>query len=301
MIITARSGYFMQKKLTLGVRAHDVGLEALSPSFSGGGFEVLADRVLSRRFGAVQFTMAHAFPELKPEQLNQGMAWRLRKAFESRDIQIAVLSCYINPIHPDLNEREKELACFYRYLEFCRDLKCNYVATETGSKNIDGSFHPDNHSSQVMGELLESLRRMVTWAGDFGVGVAIEGVSKFVAYSPEVIRKILDQINSVHLRVILDPANLLEPSAGGDIRQQYINLVKESFDLYGDDIIAIHLKDYRVEGGKLINVTIGTGSAPFDFLLDLAADRKPGLPLIMEEQNPLTMEDSIKVIEGLIP
>ena len=291
----------MQKKLTLGVRAHDVGLEALPPCSSGEGFAVLADRVLSRRFGAVQFTMADAFPAVKPAQLNQGMAWRLSKAFESRDIQIAVLSCYINPVHPDLDEQEKELACFYRYLEFCRDLKCNYVATETGSKNIDGSFHPNNHSPQVMGELLESLRRMVAWAGDFGVGVAIEGVSKFVAHSPNVIRKILDQINSAHLRVILDPVNLLEPSAGGDIRQQYINLVRESFDLYGDDIIAIHLKDYRVEGGKLVNVPIGTGTAPFNFLLDLAADRKPGLPLIMEEQNPLTMEDSIEFIEGLIP
>ena len=290
----------MKKKLLLGVRAHDVGLENLPSSFSGEAIELLADRVLSRHFGAVQFTMAHAFPSVIPAQLNQGMAWLLRKAFESRDIQIAVLSCYINPIHPDPEERKKELACFRMYLEFCRDLGCNYVATETGSRNIDGSFHPDNHGALAMDELLESLKQMLSWAEGFGLGIAIEGVSKFVARSPEVIKKILDHFNSPKLRVILDPVNLLEASTDSDLRQNYIEIIEKSFDLYGNDIIAIHLKDFHFEEGKLINVPIGTGSAPFDYLLDLAADRKPGLPLIMEEQQAQTIENSVKYIERLI-
>ena len=290
----------MAKTLTLGVRAHDVGLESLPSYYTNEAFEALATRVLARRFKAVQFTMADAFPAVKPGQLNQGMAWKLRKSFESRNIQIAILSCYINPIHPDPVKRKKELACFYRYLEFCRDLGCNYVATETGSKNTDFSFHPDNHGSESLDELLGSLRQMVAWAESFGIGVAIEGVYNFVAYSPKVIRKILDIMNSPNLRIILDPVNLLQPSGETNIRQEYINIVKESFELYGDDIVAVHLKDYRYEDGKLVKVPIGTGLAPFDYLLDLAADRKPGLPLIMEEQNAATMENSVDYMEKLI-
>jgi len=288
------------KKLILGVRAHDVGLESLPACFTPDAIGVLADRVSSRHFGAVQYTMVDAFPSVKPAQLNQGMAWQLRKAFESRDIQIAILSCYINPVHPEPGERKKELACFRRYLEFCRDLGCNYVATETGSKNSDLSFHQNNHSPEVLEELLESLQQMVTWARNFSIGVAIEGVSKFVAHSPKIIRKILDGMNSDNLRVILDPVNLLKSSDDGDIRREYIDIVKESFDLYGDDIVAIHLKDVSLNEGKLTNVPIGTGLAPFDYLLDLIADKKPGLPLIMEEQNPSTMEKSINFLSKLI-
>ena len=290
----------MSKILTLGVRAHDVGIVSLPADFSTEAIETLSERIAVRRFKAVQFTMVDAFPAVKDTQLNQGMAWKLRRAFENRNIQIAILSCYINPIHPDPEARERELACFHRYLEFCRDLGCNYVATETGSLNDDLSFHPENHSPLAMEELLGSLRRMLAWAADFGVGVAIEGVSKFVACSPGVIRDILEKVNGSNLRVILDPVNLLEDSDGCNGKQRYIDIVSESFDLYGADIVAIHLKDFRYEDGKLINVPIGTGLAPFDFLLELASKKKPGLPIIMEEQNPSTMENSINFIESLL-
>ena len=290
-----------KRTLTLGVRCHDMGLEAFPACFSVDAVEKLADNVLSRGFSAVQFAMERVFPAMKPTHLNQGMAWKLRNAFESRGIQIAVLSCYKNLIHPDKEEQKRELNCFRRYLEFCRELGGNYVATETGSRNIDYSFHPDNHSPQVLDELVDNVRQMVTWAEDFGVGVAIEGVLKYPARSPAVIRKILDCIDNSHLHVILDPVNLLDPSAGENIRQQYINAVEESFNLYGDAIIAMHLKDCRCEEGKLVSVPIGTGSIPFDFLIKLVSDRKPYLPLILEEQNPLTMENSINFLEGLTP
>lgn len=298
----------MVKAINLGVRAHDVGLEELPSYFSERAIETLADRVMSKGFGAVQFTMEDVFTEVKPFQLNQGMAWKLRKAFESRGIQIAILSCYKNLIHPDPEERKKELGCFRRYLEFCRELGCSYVATETGSKNINYSFHPDNHSPKAMEELLESLNQMLSWAKDLGVGIAIEGVSMFPARSPEVIKMILDCINSACLHIILDPVNLLEPAVcgapeavGEEIRQQYINIAGKSFNLFGDAIVAVHLKDVRINNGKWTNVPIGIGLAPFEFLIKLVMDRKPYLPLIMEEQNSLTMDDSINLIKGLVP
>ena len=289
----------MLRKLTLGVRAHDAGLESLPSFYSYEAVKILAERVSSRHFSAVQFTMTDTFRAVKPGHLNQGLARELRNAFDNCGVQIAVLSCYINLVHPDREEQKKELDCFHRYLEFCRDLGCNYVATETGSRNTDYSFHPDNHGLKAMNELLDNLGQMVTWASDFGVSVAIEGVSKFPASSPKIIREILDQIKSANLRVILDPVNLLELSADNNINRQCINIAEESFDLYGDDIIAIHLKDCRIEDGKIINVPIGTGSVPFDFLLKLAAERKPALPVIMEEQNPQDLEKSVSFIEEL--
>lgn len=290
----------MDKTLNLGVRAHDVGLENLPEFFTAQAIEILAGRVLSHNFRAVQYTMSDAFRQVNPEQLNQGMAYQLRRAFESRNIQIAVLSCYINPVHPDLQIRKKQLSGFRQYLEFCRDLGCSYVATETGSKNINGTFNPENTSQQTMDELLESLGQMTAWARDFGVSVAIEGVSRFVARSPETIRKILDTIDSINLRVLLDPVNLLDPAAGNDLRQQYTGIVERSFELYGDKIIAVHLKDFKEADGQLVKVPIGTGQSPFGSLIKTVLDKKPGLPIILEEQKSATMDSSIEFLTNLV-
>jgi L-ribulose-5-phosphate 3-epimerase UlaE len=101
--------------------------------------------------------------------------------------------------------------------------------------------------------------------------------------------------------VILDTVNLLNVNDIGDGKQKYIDIVNESFDLFGDDIAASHLKDFRLENGKLINMPIGTGLAPFHYLLKLAADKKPYLPLIMEEQHSSTIEKSFDFMEKLIP
>ena len=80
--------------MRIGVRAHDFGkLPA----------EELAARISARGLSCVQLALSKAIAgiDLKPGELNPGMAFHIGQAFHRHGLQIAVLGCYINPIHPD--------------------------------------------------------------------------------------------------------------------------------------------------------------------------------------------------------
>ena len=92
-----------------------------------------------------------------PGRLNPGLAGYIGEALRQRGVQIAVLSCYINLIHPDPRERRKQIELFKEHLRFVRDFGCGIVATETGSLNPDWA----------------GLEEMVAEAERFGVLVGV--------------------------------------------------------------------------------------------------------------------------------
>lgn len=115
--------------MRIGVRAHDLGKDTA---------DLLAEKVAARGLKCVQLTLHEAIEGMDGAagRLNPGLAYEIGAAFRKRDVQIAVLSCYINPIHPDEGERAKQIELFKEHLRFVRDFGCGIVATETGSVNL---------------------------------------------------------------------------------------------------------------------------------------------------------------------
>lgn len=270
--------------MKLGVRAHDMGR---------GSLQRMLDGVAAHKFSCVQLTMTDLFDDFPVERLTDALALQFREAFEARGISIAVLSCYINPIHPDATQRAAALDTFFRYQDFAKALGCDTVATETGSFNPDFSEHPDNHTQRGMDALTESLERMVRHARDLGQRVAIEGVTRFVAHDVPSMRAILQRFPGDGLRAIFDPVNLLD--AGNSARQTQI--IQSAFEQFADRIVAVHLKDFTVDENALTAVPVGTGLLDLKTLLPLCARRD--LPIILEEQSPLTVEASIARINAI--
>lgn len=56
------------------------------------------------------------------------------------------------------------------------------------------------------------MSELVVEAEKFGVIVAIEGGINHPVYSPQVLKRLLDSIDSPNLQVIFDPANFLNPT-----------------------------------------------------------------------------------------
>lgn len=272
--------------MRLGVRAHDFGkLPA----------EVLAERISEKGFTSIQLTLHEAISDLNVEtgMLNPGMAFYIREAFSKHHIQIAVLSCYINPILPDKEERKRQIESFKEFVRYARDFGCGIVATETGSINTDFSYHPGNHREESFKILLESLGEMVCEAEKFGIIAAIEGVEKFVASDPERIESILDSVKSNNLQVLFDPVNLLTID-----NYCYQNrIIEDSFRLFGDRMVAFHAKDYKVENGRLETVQIGKGLMDYKLVTKLLRERKPYLPFILEEVDLLTLDETMDYLK----
>lgn len=269
--------------MRIGVRAHDLGRDSA---------ELLADKVGARGLKCVQLTLHEAIEGMDGAagRLNPGLAYEIGAAFHERDVQIAVLSCYINPIHPDEGERARQIELFKEHLRFVRDFGCGIVATETGSLNTDFSFHPGNHTEESFWRMLKSVGAMVEEAERFGAFVGVEGVANFVASDPKKIERMLKEIGSNNLQIVFDAVNLLSM----ENYRERDRIVQDSFDLFGDRIAVVHAKDFRAEDGRLKSVPLGQGLMNYTLLLGLLKRRKPSINIIIEDTSPDTIDASMR-------
>lgn len=98
----------------------------------------------------------------------------MKNIFEDEKITISVLSCYINLIHPDLEEREKRLHQFETYIRYDSMFGAKIVATETGSIYETIYYTEDNYTEEAYEEVLFSVRRLCREAEKYGIIVGIE-------------------------------------------------------------------------------------------------------------------------------
>lgn len=264
--------------LQFGLRAHDFG--KLSA-------EQLADALAVYKPACIQLALAKALADTPSTtgMMSPGYARRIRKIFEQRNISIAVLGCYINPVHPDKDAREKSLVRFEEHLRFCRDFGCAIVGTETGSLNADCSFHPETSKPEVFDTLCNSIERLVKVAEKCGSIVGVEAVAgKHTIDSVEKMKCLLDRIDSPSLRVIYDPVNLIPINGLTESQDQFF---AKAFEAFGDKIVAIHAKDFvMIDGVKKGDLPSGTGDLDYQSLFKLLLQRKPFIDVLLENSIP---------------
>ena len=259
--------------LRVGVRAHDFGRYPATE---------LARRIAAQDLKAVQLALGKAvtgLENLQLGQLNPGLAWQVGEAFRNQGVQIAVLGCYINPIHPDEGERRRLLRYFKEHLRFARDFGCSIVALESGSVNADYSPSPENHREESFHAMLASLSELVAEAERFGVVVGLEAVTSHTVSSPKKMRRVLDMVRSNNLQVVLDPVNLLSAENYPD----QTRIVGEALELFGDRVAVVHAKDFVVENGAMKTVPAGSGQFDYTPILNFIRSRKPGISVLLEE------------------
>ena len=278
--------------MQIGLRAHDYGTN-LSP-------EELAEILSEYKPCGIQLALAKSFRDApKPDQITHGFARRVRKALEQKNISIAVLGCYINPVHPDIVIREKQLASFREHLRFVRDFGCPMVGTETGSCNGDCSYHPDTQKQETFDIFCRSLEGLVTTAEKCGSIVAIEAVAdQHTICSVEKMEQVITRFASPALKIIYDPVNLI-PAAG--LLENQADFFTRAFNAFGKDIAAIHCKDFRMEAGQKIGtLPAGTGELDYPSLLRIIKERKPEIDLLLENSSPETGKEAMAFLTRLL-
>ena len=276
--------------LHLGLRAHDYG-KNVSP-------EELAGILSEYRPASVQLALAKAFSDApKPGQLSPAYARHIRTALEKQNIAIAVLGCYINPVHPDPQVRENQLKSFEEHLRFARDFGCAIVGTETGSCNADCSYHPNTEKPETFDLLCRSLERLISTAEKCGSIIAIEAVAdQHTVSSIEKMALVQQRLASPALRVIYDPVNLI-PQKG--LSESQLSFFQRAFDAFGDLIVAVHVKDFRMENSKKNGaLPAGTGELDYPALMELILKHKPGIDLLLEDTSPETGKQAMAFLRS---
>jgi len=269
----------------LGGRAHDFGKLPV---------EELAVKISKQGYSYIQLALAKAVAGIDTSlgKLSPGMGNYIRDVFRKENVEIAVLGCYINPIHPSIDERRKHLERFKEHIRFARDFGCSIVGTETGSLKAGGSSDYDNESEEAFETFMESLRELVSEAEKFGVIVGIEGGKNEVVTTPQRMRRVLDLIPSNNLQVIYDPTNYICPS-NWEAQDQ---IIKEAFELFGDRMVAVHAKDFVVENDKIRTVPAGTGKLNYELILKLIKERKPYIYILIEDIKEEYMDGTMRFI-----
>ena len=243
-------------KANIGIRAHDMGNLT---------FQKLPKEIADKGLSSVQLAISKSFPELYPEvgALTPGLAYHLKESFAKHKIQIAVLGCYINMIHPDKKERTRQLNTFKEHIRYARDLGCSIVGTETGSVIPGMGYTEDNFGEMPYQEVVESVRELVAEAETFGVIVGIEGGINHPIHTPQEQEKVID----------------------------------EAMGLFGDRIVVLHAKDFVVVNGQLKMVPVGTGQLNYDVLFQHIKQRKPYMNLLMENTKEPHISHSIAFLQ----
>jgi len=265
----------------IGVRAHDFGRLPAGD---------LAAKIAAKHLDCTQLAPGKAIAglDLKPGILSPGLAFEIGQPFRTHGVQIAVLGCYVNPIHPDPVTRESLLSLFKEHVRYARDFGNGLVALETGSVNADYLPHPENHSEAAFQQSLSSIAELVAEAETFGVIVGVEPVASHAVSTPRKMRRMLDEVGSNNLQVVFDPVNLLSP----DNYHEQERIIGESIQLFGDRIVIIHAKDFVVEKGLLTFARAGLGKLRHDLVMKFAVEQKPGVSIILEDTNEETAQES---------
>ena len=104
--------------------------------------------------------------------------------------------------------------------------------------------HPDNDSPEAWDDLIAELEHLLPIAELAGVVLGVEPEIANTVNSPRKARRLLDQLNSPSLKIIMDGANIF---GTGDLARMH-SVLQAAFDLLGGDIALAHAKDLDREG-----------------------------------------------------
>lgn len=273
-------------KVNLTVRGHDL-TGVSSPN-------ELANRAQEVGITNLQFAMGASFPKLNSTAaaINPGMGTYFKNLFAKKNVQIALLSCYSNLIHPDAEKREEILQKFEAYLRHAAFFGASMVASETGSVLPNLGFSELNFEDAIFEDLVRVIQRLVTKGEEYKTLVAIEAGLNHPLYSVERTKQLVAAIPSEYLGIILDPTNLITAKNHYSI----VSIVEEAFKSYGEKICAVHLKDYIVEGEKIVPVPLGEGIIPYKEILKIVECHKPYCYVVLEQ----TKDEGILKAKNLI-
>lgn len=263
------------RELNFGMRGHDLVAENI---------EELAKKLSDYGLKSVQLVLKKSIKGFSAGMFSPAFAKQIGDTFSKSGVDIAVLGCYINPSCTDENKLKAETDYFIENLKYARYMNAGVVGLETGF--VGDTCDPEhNHTEEAYLHLLKTMKYLRDNAEKSGVIIAVEGVSAFVIDTPEKMLRLVNDLNSPNIAVIFDLLNLLTP----ENHQNQEQIIDTAFELLGDKIAVIHLKDFIADDGKLKQCEIGKGICNIPYLLSVIKDRKPNIPIILEE----TREDDL--------
>jgi sugar phosphate isomerase/epimerase len=197
-------------------------------------------------YRGVQCNLVSAGLPTLPEQLPDGLAENIKHQAHAAGVALAALSGTYNMAHPDANVRAWSRKALGNVIEAARRMGAPVVTLCTGSRDPHDMWkhHPDNQGALAWSVLRSELDFAVPLAEAAGIKLAIEPEPGNVVNHAQAARRLLDEVASPLLGIVLDPANLLSPAT---LPQQQ-EIIAKAAQLLGGSLLLAHIKDIDPSG-----------------------------------------------------
>lgn len=257
--------------------------------------EATLDAVAAHDIRSIQFSFSCAgLPDL-PDQINPDLCDRIRQGMATRGIAMAALSGTFNTIDPDRHRRQDGLRRLRELASACQRLGTSVITLCTGTRDPENMWrrHPGNDAPEAWEDLLASMRQAVQIAEETGVTLAFEPEVSNVVDTAQKARRLLDEMRSPRLKVVMDGANIFHRGELPCMRE----VLDEAFALLGPDIALAHAKDLDRDG-EAGHLAAGTGLLDYDHYLSLLRAAGFGGALILHSLAESQVEGCLAFLRG---
>ena len=272
--------------MNIGIRLHDTAEGTLAQRLAFAKAQGFSCAHLALSKALKGFSMNDA-----PSLLTETLAADVKQAFADRQMDCAVLGCYLTLTDPNEETLQKTQAIYRAHLRFSRMMGAGVVGTETPAPK-----GMDPHTEDAFQFFIRCLTPLVRWAEEENAILAVEPVCEHIVSTPEKAERMLDLVPSDHLRIILDSVNLLSAEAAKNPDA----LIEEAIRRLGGKVSVLHMKDYLpIQPGDLRarSIACGQGIMNYNRLLTFAKSRN--LPMTLEDTVPENAQAAREYLEKI--
>lgn len=229
-------------------------LGIFAKTFSGIDPYTVLQAAAKAGFATVQYNMACSGLPSLPDRIPADVSGAIASASRATGTGIAAVSATYNMIHPDRAVR----AAGHRRLDViaaaCKAMGAGIVTLCTGTRDVEDQWrhHPDNQTPEAWRDLLDAMEAAIEIAERHDVTLGIEPELANVVNSAAAAHRLIAEVESHRIGIVLDAANLFETETLDDQRR----IVSEAVDLLASRVVMAHAKDRDATGGF---ATAGTG------------------------------------------
>jgi sugar phosphate isomerase/epimerase len=273
-------------------------LGLLSPEFPSGSLDENLNSIAATGALSVQFDLASALGGTFPLELSEATIRTINAGFFKRGLNLAALSGTYNMIDPDPHARASGEKGLNRVIAVAPKLGTDVVTLCTGSRDPNSMWrrHPDNDRPEAWADLLVQIEKAVRAAEEHGATLGIEPEIGNTINSVHKARRLLDEVKSPRLKIVMDGANIFQPGQLPKMRE----VLDEAFDLLGSDIVLAHAKDLDKDG-EAGHLPAGRGRLDYPYYMELLQKSRFEGAIILHALKPGEAKDRLTFVRSVAP
>ena len=221
-------------------------LGIFAKTFPGSDPQEVLCAVRDSGFATAQFNLACAGLPSMPDAVPPETIAAIRQASISSGVSLCALSGTYNMAHPDKLVRDTGLRQLRTVIETAAALGIPLVTLCTGTRNTEDQWahHPDNGDPSAWADMAAGMAKALDLAEQHGVDLGIEPEQANVVTSATDAMRLISEMGSKRLRIVIDPANLFEKAD----RFQAAAIVAKAIETTAGHIAMAHAKDRHADG-----------------------------------------------------